>query len=86
MWARMGARSTFRGPLGRLRRLAGGFWSVSGVFGVLFGSLEASRGGLEASFLPSWSLRLGALWQTFGSFEAHVGHFVEACWRLLATF
>ena len=57
MWARMGARSTFRGPLGRLRRLAGGFWGVFGVFGVLFGSLEASRGGLEAS--------LGRLWADF---------------------
>ena len=36
--------------------------------------------------LAAFGLRLGALWETFGSFEAHFGHFVEAFWRLLATF
>ena len=60
---------------GRQWRLWVPLWRLGGVSGRL--------GGV---FLPSWSLRLDALWQTFGSFEAHLGHFVEAFWRLLATF
>ena len=46
-----------------------------GDFAVVFGV-----------FLPSWGLPLGALWETFSSFEVHFGHFVEAFWKLLATF
>ena len=71
--------------MGRLRRLAGGFGDIHGLFGVLFGSLEASRGGLEASVC-----RLGTfVWGSLGDFWylwTHFGHFVKGFWRLLATF
>ena len=44
--------------------------------------LGAAWRRLSAVLGPSFGRSLG----TFGSFEAHVGYFVEAFWRLLATF
>ena len=67
----MNAKSTLRGRLGQL---AGGVWGVFGDFEVVLGGFAA----VFSVFLSSWSLRLGALWQTFGSFDAHFEHFVEA--------
>ena len=46
----MKARSTLRGPLGRLQRLAGGVWGVFGNFEVVLGGFAVVFGGLG----PSW--------------------------------
>ena len=60
MWARMGARSTLEGPLGRLGWLAGGVWGVFGDFEVVLGGFAAVFGGLGRLgaaldiFFPSW--------------------------------
>ena len=85
------------GPEWEQDRRSGDLWGVFGGLLVAFGASMASLG----SSLAAWR-RLGAAWrrlsavlepsfgrslvETFGSFEAHFGHFVEAFWRLLATF
>ena len=50
MWAKVGARSGLRGPLGRLGRLAGGVWRVFGDIGVVFGGFVVVFGGFGTSW------------------------------------
>ena len=71
-----------RGPLGRFQRLAGGVWGVFGDFGVVLGDFR--------DVFCDFGVSLGGFGPAKGSsgesFQAHFGHFVEAFWRLLATF